>query len=150
MSHACAMRRIVERHPVVSVGIRAVSAEEVELARERGLFSIPAEEVAEPRADVEAAARRLVAAIQTRDVFVTFDVDALDPAIMPSTGTPEPGGLGWYTALHLLKAVARERRIVGFDVVELAPIPALHAPDFLAAKLTYLLMGYALKGPALR
>lgn len=145
MSHACAMRRVVETHPVVSVGIRAVSLEEVEFAKKHALPSIPAIDFADPRTDLDAIARRLLDAIKTEKIFITFDLDALDPSILPATGTPEPGGLGWYAALHLLKALARERQIVAFDVVELAPIPGLHAPDFLAAKLAYLLMGYALK-----
>jgi len=75
------------------------------------------------------------------------DLDAFDPAIMPATGTPEPGGLDWYRALEILRAVAAARRIVGFDVVELAPIPGHVAADFLAAKLVYKLLGYALARP---
>jgi agmatinase len=78
------------------------------------------------------------------EVFVSFDLDALDPSIMPATGTPEPGGLDWYEAVDLLKAVAGRARIVGFDVVELAPIAGQVASDFLAARLTYRLIGLAL------
>jgi agmatinase len=77
------------------------------------------------------------------EVYVTVDLDALDPAIMPATGTPEPGGLDWYRTIAVLRAVAAARRIVGFDVVELAPIPGFVGPDFLAAKLVYRLLGYA-------
>ncbi|MBI5287166.1 MAG: arginase family protein [Deltaproteobacteria bacterium] len=76
------------------------------------------------------------------NVFVTIDLDVFDPSIMPATGTPEPGGLGWYDVLNLLKAVATKRRVVGFDVVELCPIPGNIAPDFLAARLVYKMMGY--------
>jgi len=79
------------------------------------------------------------------NVYLTFDLDALDPSIMPSVGTPEPGGLGWYESLDLLKAVAQSRNIVGADVVELSPIPGLIAPDFLAAKLVYKIISYAIK-----
>ncbi len=146
MSHACAMRRVLETHPVVSVGIRSLSSEEAEFARERRLPSIPASAFAEPGADLDAIAQRFVAMIATDAVFITFDLDALDPSILPSTGTPEPGGLGWYPTLHLLRALARRKRIVGIDVVELAPIPGLPGPDFLAAKLTYKMIGYALEG----
>jgi agmatinase len=81
----------------------------------------------------------------TEDVYVTFDLDALDPSIVPGTGTPEPGGLDWYEAVDLLAAVAERRRIVGFDVVELAPIGGQVASDFLAARLTYRMMGLALR-----
>jgi agmatinase len=77
-----------------------------------------------------------------KNVYLTFDVDAFDSGIMPSTGTPEPGGLQWYQAMEILKAVASKRNIIGADVVELAPIQNLHAPDFLAAKLVYKIIGY--------
>ena len=80
------------------------------------------------------------------EVYVTLDVDGLDPTIMPATGTPVPGGLGWYPTLRLLRKVAQARRIIGFDVTELAPLPGLHAPDFLVARLVYKLIGYALGG----
>ena len=72
---------------------------------------------------------------------MTFDVDGLDPSIMPATGTPVPGGLGWYEALDLAQRAIAGREVLGFDVVELAPVPGLHAADFAAARLTYALMG---------
>lgn len=154
MSHACAMRRVLETHPLVSVGIRSLSAEEAAFARERRLRSIPAAAFADPLVDVDAAAARLVGAIETEAVYVTFDLDAFDPSILPATGTPEPGGLGWYATLRLLAAVARERRVIAFDVVELAPIPGQTASDCLAAKLAYRLIGFALasrrRGPRAR
>jgi len=78
-------------------------------------------------------------------VFVTFDLDALDPGIVPATGTPEPGGLDWFEAVDLLDHVSKRSRIVGFDVVELAPIPGQVASDFLAARLVYRLLGLALR-----
>jgi agmatinase len=77
------------------------------------------------------------------EVYVTVDLDAFDPGIMPATGTPEPGGLDWYRAVAVLREVAQARRIVGYDVVELAPIAGFVAPDFLAAKLVYRMLGYA-------
>lgn len=75
-------------------------------------------------------------------VYVSFDVDALDPSIMPSTGTPEPGGLGWYEVLDLIKSAAVASRIVGADIVELSPMKGLAAPDFLTAKLAYKILSY--------
>jgi agmatinase len=78
----------------------------------------------------------------SEDVYVTIDLDVFDPSIMPSTGTPEPGGLLWQEVLSVLREVSRRRRVRGFDVVELAPLPGIVAPDFLAAKLTYRMMGY--------
>jgi hypothetical protein len=82
----------------------------------------------------------------TEDVYLTIDVDCFDPSLVPSTGTPEPGGLQWYPVLKLLRQVFRERNVVACDVVELAPIPGLHAPDFLVAKLVYKLIGYKFFG----
>ena len=80
------------------------------------------------------------------NVYITFDVDVLDPSIMPSTGTPEPGGLGWYEVLGLLKAVIGSRNLVGFDVTELCPNKNNHAPDFLTAKLIYKMLSYKFAG----
>jgi agmatinase len=78
----------------------------------------------------------------TQNVYLTIDLDAFDPAIMPSTGTPEPGGLGWYQTLEFLKRLMTEKNVVGFDVVELCPNPASKGSDFLAAKLVYKLLTY--------
>ena len=74
-------------------------------------------------------------------VFFTVDVDGFDPSVFPSTGTPVPGGLGWYQSLALFESVARQRRIIGFDIMEFAPIPNFHAYEFSAALLTYKLLG---------
>ena len=134
-SHACAMRRVLEICPAVQVGIRSMSASEAKFARESGQIS-----------KIHFAKKLELADIVTsqlsKDVYISFDVDALDPGIMPSTGTPEPGGLDYYEVLDIFEAVAREKNIVGFDLVELAPIKGLHAPDFTVAKLIYKLMGY--------
>ncbi|MFQ5893500.1 MAG: arginase family protein, partial [Nitrospinota bacterium] len=75
-------------------------------------------------------------------VYVTIDLDVFDPAIMPAVGTPEPGGLDWASVTRLLKTVAAQRHVVGFDLMELAPIPGLRAPEVLAAKLLYKMVGY--------
>jgi agmatinase len=75
-------------------------------------------------------------------VYITIDVDGLDPAIMPATGTPEPGGLSWYELLSLLRAVISARTVVGCDVVELSPLPGVAAPNFLCAKLIYKILTY--------
>ena len=74
-------------------------------------------------------------------VFLTFDIDALDSSLMPATGTPEPGGLFWWEALLLIRLSLAGRTLIGFDVVELAPIPGMHAPTFAAARLVYEIMG---------
>ncbi|MGB9577284.1 MAG: arginase family protein, partial [Candidatus Norongarragalinales archaeon] len=85
-----------------------------------------------------------IAASLPREVYVTFDLDALDSSLMPATGTPQPGGLSWSEATFLLREVMARKKIIGLDVMELAPIPGMRAPDFVAAKLAYKMIGYAL------
>jgi len=142
-SHACVMRRIRELVPAASVGIRSMSEEEAEHMREH---PVPIWSTRQFRA-LEGDWRPILDALGP-DVFVTFDVDALDPGIMPGTGTPEPGGLDWFEAVDLLDHVSKRSRIVGFDVVELAPIPGQVASDFLAARLVYRMLGLALRSRA--
>ena len=89
-------------------------------------------------------ADEIVAPLRGRPIYVSFDVDGFDASLMPSTGTPEPGGFFFEEACMILRAAARAGTIVGADLVELAPIPGLHAPDFTAAKLAYKLLSYAL------
>jgi len=136
-SHACIARRAREVCPVVQVGIRSLSAEEAVFLKAHPVKTWSVETIRSGSDWPEALARDL-----SEDVFVTIDLDVLDPSIMPSTGTPEPGGLLWHEALSVLREVSRRRRVRGFDVVELAPLPGIVAPDFLAAKLTYRMMGY--------
>jgi agmatinase len=136
-SHACVMRRVSERAPVVAWGIRSLSAEEAAwrpvLPYRR--FS-GARVVTGPDTGAE-----VVAALPPA-VYVTVDLDVFDPSVMPAVGTPEPGGPGWYEVLRLLRAVFAARRVVAADVVELSPVPGLIAPEFLAARLVYKLIGY--------
>lgn len=135
-SHACVMRRICEyTNDVVQVGIRSLCDEEAEFLSERDNKVFYAHEMVDGDY-VGDIVRRL-----SDSVYITFDVDFLDPSIMPSTGTPEPGGFGWYETLEILRTVAGERRIVGLDVTELSPT-VNKAPDFTVAKLVYRLMGY--------
>lgn len=133
--HACHMRRVVEdlKLPATHVGIRSISEEEVEFfkkSKRNKVFYAPDLPIDE-----------IVASLAS-NVYLTIDLDVLDTGIMPAVGTPEPGGLGWYQTLDLLKAVAQNRHIVAADIVELDPIPGQAAPDFLAAKLAYKLIGY--------
>jgi agmatinase len=136
-SHACAMRRVVDRVDLVQVGVRAIAAEERAVMRRHGVTTIFAEELERDEAWIDRAIGAL-----GRDVYLTIDIDYFDPSLVPSTGTPEPGGGTWYPTLRLLERLFRTRRVVAADVVELAPIPGLPAPDFLAAKLVYKLIGY--------
>lgn len=138
-SHACVMRRIRERVPAASVGIRSMSEEEAAFLKANPAPIWSTRSYRALRGDPAPVLDAL-----TGDVFVTIDLDGLDPAFLPGTGTPEPGGLDWYELVDLLAAVARSRRIVGFDVVELAPLPGNVASDFLAARLVYRTIGLAL------
>jgi len=142
-SHACVMRRVRECVPAASVGIRSLSEEEAEYLRAHPAPMWSPRALRALKGDWEPILSAL-----TAEVFVTFDLDALDPSALPGTGTPEPGGLDWYEAVDLLRAVAARSRIVGFDVVELAPLPGQVASDFLAARLVYRLIGLALASPA--
>lgn len=138
-SHACAMRRVLETCPAVQVGIRSLSQEEADEIPKlktrvfwaKDIVGRPALEWAEE-----------VASALSPTVYLTIDLDGLDPAIMPATGTPEPGGLTWEQVTLLLRTVSRQRTFIGMDVVELLPTPGLHAADFLAAKLIYRTLGY--------
>ena len=140
-SHACVMHRVHDQVDLVPVGIRAITAEERELMRNKRIPTVFGHEL-DP-------AERWIGRVMDSlgpDVYITIDVDYFDPALVPATGTPEPGGGGWYPTLRLLERVFAERRVVGADVVELAPIPGFVAPDFLVAKLVYKLIGFHHRG----
>jgi agmatinase len=129
-NHACVMARIGEICPYVQAGIRSMDASELKrLEPERTFFAHDV--LRDP-----AISHRIVDAL-SEHVFLTIDLDVLDPSVMPSTGTPEPGGLDWYTLLEVIHVVVRGKTVVGMDVTELLPNPANPAPDFLAAKLIY-------------
>ena len=136
-SHACVMYRVHEAVTLVPVGIRAITAEERRLIREKEIPTIFAHELDPEERWVERALEAL-----GPDVYITIDIDYFDPGLVPATGTPEPGGGSWYPTLRLLERVFAERNVVGADLVELAPLPGIVAPDFLAAKLAYRLVGY--------
>lgn len=140
-SHACIGRRVVElKHArLVQIGIRSLSREEADVVKRKpeNLFSVSAAALQEdPQAGLKALKH-----LQD-PVYITIDVDAFDPSIMPATGTPEPGGLNWYQTLSLLHQTFKHHDVLGCDVVELAPLPGSVAPDFLTAKLVYKLIGY--------
>jgi agmatinase len=136
-NHACVMARVQEVAPFVGVGIRSTDGSEKEGLRPPSRFFY-AHEMRRDSSWME----RVVASIAGERVYVTIDLDALDPAEMPSVGTPEPGGLGWVELLTFLRRLAVEKEVVGFDVVELCPQPGQHRGDFLAAKLVYKFLGY--------
>ncbi len=137
-SHAAVMARCLDEVDLVAVGIRALTREERELIREHErITTIFAEEIWDNEKWIDRTLRAL-----GDTVYITFDVDYFDPSLVPATGTPEPGGGKWYPTLKLLRRVFTEKRVVGIDVVELAPQPGNAAPDFLIAKLIYKMIGY--------
>lgn len=143
-SHASAMRRALD-HPnvsVVSVGIRALCQEEADFI-DANPGRVTVHFAKDQRTwDVE----EIVAPLKGKSVYVTFDIDGLDSAVMPATGTPTPGGLGYWQALEIIRRAADVGTIVGGDVVELAPLPALHACDYTAAAVANKILNYALAG----
>lgn len=134
-NHACVISRVREfTRNIVSVGIRSMDvSERAGFDRKRTFF---AHEIHDSSGWMAKAISLL-----TDKVYITIDLDVFDPGIMPSTGTPEPGGLDWYQVMRLLRLVSKSRQIVGFDTVELCPSTS-KAPDFLAAKLIYTLLSY--------
>jgi agmatinase len=136
-NHACVMRRVLEHAPTTQVGIRSLSPEEAQaIPSLRTTVFYDFNMRNDPR-----WIDRVVESLGDT-VYITIDVDGLDPAIMPATGTPEPGGLSWYEALTLLRRVIESRQVVGVDLVELSPMPGNVAPSFLCAKLLYKILTY--------
>jgi agmatinase len=134
-NHACALYDASVNTNLIQVGIRSMDVSEVEhMNRDKVYF---AEDIYGQDAWMDASIAQM-----TDDVYLTIDLDAFDPGIMPATGTPEPGGLDWNTTIRYLRKVFDQKNVVGFDIVELAPIDGMHAPQFLVAKLYYKLLSY--------
>ena len=136
-SHATVMRRVCELCPIVPVGIRSLSREEHQFINETGIKPFYAKGLI----STEDSIQRIIDSL-SGEVYITIDLDVLDPSIMSAVGTPEPGGIGWYELLGLLREVAQSKRVVGFDLVELCPGEGPLACAFVAAKLAYKLIGY--------
>lgn len=137
-SHASVMRRIYEHcQNIVQVGIRSLSEEEGEFIKNFKGKIFWAKDIVNSSNWISNVVNSL-----PQNVYITFDVDGLDPSIMPATGTPEPGGLFYYETLQLLKEVVEKRNVVGMDFVELSPIPGQPSSDFLVSKLIYKLICY--------
>jgi len=134
-NHACAVYDASQHCNLVQVGIRSMDIEEKQYIQAGNCFFAQ---------DMYGHERWMQESIDrmTDNVYLTIDLDAFDPSIMPATGTPEPGGMGWYETLKYLRRVFREKNVVGFDIVELAPEAAHKASNFLAAKLYYKLLSY--------
>ena len=137
LNHACVMRRVLAVATPVLVGIRSTHLEANRTILKRNIAMFPAQEVLFDKSFT----RRLLRALGPT-VYISIDLDVLDPGLVPATGTPEPGGIGWYDLLGLLRLVFEHRTVVAADVVELRPLEGNAAPDYLAAKLVYKLIGY--------
>ena len=137
-NHACALHDASQNSNLIQVGIRSMDKSELDHMKKNNCFF--AEDIV---GDTDWIDRAI--GIMKDKVYITLDLDVLDPGIMPSTGTPEPGGLSWETTLQFLKKVFQLREVKGFDIVELAPIKDLKAPDFLVAKLYYKMLSYQFK-----
>lgn len=137
LSHASVMKRVVDLGiPLFQLGIRAYCEEEAAIRRQYGVHSLDADQLVPNNI----SAFELPADFP-QQVFFTLDIDGMDPSIFPSTGTPVPGGLGWYQTLGLFESVASQRTVIGFDLMEFAPIEGFHAYQFAAAQLLYKMMG---------
>lgn len=134
-NHACAVYEASQNTNLVQVGIRSMDAIEMTIMDTEKTF------FAHEMVDDEYWMDKVVELL-TDNVFITFDLDALDPSILPSTGTPEPGGLLWYETLEFLKQVFEEKNVVGFDMVELCPNEHERSSNFVAAKLYYKMLSY--------
>ena len=126
-NHACAMARAREFAPIVQVGIRSISKDEVPYVEKDRIFY--SHELYYHKGLYAKAIDKL-----SQNVYITIDLDVFDPSIMPSTGTPEPGGPDYFELIHFLREVIKKRNVVGFDVVELCPSATNKSPDFIAAK----------------
>lgn len=136
-SHASVMKRVIELGiPLLQLGVRALCAEEQATREQMGVHYHDAAQL------VPANITEITLPPDfPKQVFFTLDIDGIDPAVFPSTGTPVPGGLGWYQTLSLFESVARQRQLIGFDLMEFAPIAGFHAYEFSAALLAYKMMG---------
>jgi len=134
-SHACVMARVKEiTDNIISIGIRSLDSSELDKINKNDTFF--AKDICGSENWIGEAISKL-----NQNVYISIDLDVFDPSIMPSTGTPEPGGLDWYTVINFLNEVCKNKNLIGFDVVELCPTENI-APDFLAAKLIYKLLSY--------
>lgn len=137
-NHACVMRRVLDQGlDLFQIGVRSLSLDEAKFRRDNRIGLLDA---------VDIAKKGIPPIILPDDfpihIYISIDVDSLDPSLMPATGTPEPGGLTWFQIMEILEKVTQQRNVIGFDVVELAPISGFHAPDFTIARLIYQTMGF--------
>ena len=134
-NHACALHKASKNANLIQVGIRSMDISEKPFVKKENQFL--AKDISGQKEWIQKAISKL-----TDKVYITIDLDVFDPSIMPSTGTPEPGGLFWYEVLDFLKEVFKNSNVLGFDIVEFAPNPGNKAPDMLVAQLYYKMLNY--------
>ena len=137
-NHACALHDANEQANVIQVGIRSMDVSEKQYMKKENCFF--AKDIVGHKEWIKTAVEKM-----SNKVYITIDLDVFDPSIMPATGTPEPGGLDWYPVLAFLKEIFKTKNVMGFDLVELAPVKDNKAPEFLAAKLYYKMLSYKFK-----
>lgn len=137
-SHACVLRRIIEIFPkAVHLGLRSLSKEEAEYIRKKKLSVFSSIEIKSRISKILNFLKKF-----EEKVYISIDLDVFDPSVMPAVGTPEPGGLSWYEIITILSYICRNKKVIGFDIVELAPLPGNVISEFTTAKLIYKLLGY--------
>jgi agmatinase len=136
-NHACVARRLLEVAPVIEAGIRSLSKEEFEFLKTGTVKVISMSDMMRMRDWADVASKYL-----SENIYISIDLDVFDPSIMPSVGTPEPGGINWYDFLKAIRRIIHNKNVVGFDVMELCPIKDIVSPNFTAARLIYKLLGY--------
>ncbi|ACY40092.1 arginase [Blattabacterium sp. (Blattella germanica) str. Bge] len=134
-NHACSMYEASRKYPLIQIGIRSMDILEKKFLQKGNVFYM--HEIYKNDLWMKKAIQKL-----SKNVFISIDIDVFDPSITPSTGTPEPGGLDWYTTLRFFKKVFQKKKIIGFDIVELLPDEKESSTDFLAVKLYYKLLSY--------
>ena len=138
-NHACAARRMMEySDKIVQVGIRSISEDEKHHTNTKKVTTFRMHE----HRDMTKLVARVLEELGDNPVYFSIDLDGLDPSVVPGVGTPQPGGLGWYDLLDLMRAIVREKAVIGGDVVELCPLAGQVVSEFAAAKLVYRIMGY--------
>ena len=136
-SHACVARRLLEIAPVIEVGVRSLSKEENDFASSEDIKIIKMFDMLKGKDWLGAIKKEL-----SKNIYISIDLDVFDPSIMPSVGSPEPGGIQWYEFLKVMREIIAHKNVVGLDVVELCPVKGILWPDFTAAKLIYKILGY--------
>ncbi len=145
-SHASVMKRVVDLGiPLYQLGIRAYCEEEIVTREAHQVYYKDAEELVPDNIQTIELPQDF-----PKHVFFTLDIDGMDPSVFPSTGTPVPGGLSWYQTLSLFQSVVDQREVIGFDIMEFAPIKGFHAYEFSAALLTYKMMGIVQRNKEIR